>query len=1459
MINDEPQMPADNSTSSSSTLHGVINYIDDRSVSGWCLDIANSERKVALEVIHENEIIARLYADKPSSQLKTRGIGDGRYGFEWTAQNHAVDMNKISIRIAGSGSFLALSVEADHRHISQKIRIEMIESSGILGWVDTSDNSNDHSIQLYLDDHLVASSPIAISRDDVIEAGYPNSCKGFHIPVPEQCFNVSADRIRLSVDTLGLSRGLTDIDLPFVVENNATFYIHNGELNGWYEFQEDQQREVELRIFDNNTHIKSINLSSAEQGKKIVSFSCNLATVLEVACDHNLTVNVAGTRTRLRNRSGQLIEDWKEVARGKIERWDHNIIKGWAFSIEGPDAPSKISLYDGDELITTCQTVISRPDTNKHFGIGGTHGFELVFPASLYDNVKRRLSVKVEDVQLPWAEGNGFTLTPEDLAKIPARDRYQGKLEVASSGQITGWAFDRKRPETPVELIVEIDDQPAEVIKASRFQARLRSDVRSGHHAFTHAFRPKHMNGKTRKIAVRVVGAQYELPGSPARVLFPLIDYFGTLSDNQRRTTFSQPLPFTSPVFPTDVADSIVGDVLISIIVLNWNGDHVLRPFLNSLLDISWKYSYELIIVDHGSEDSSLGLISEYANQLPIKLIARGANYSFSASNNRAAAEAKGNYLVIANNDLIMLHDCFASMVKLLQDETLGVIGVKLLEPVAAGGAENWDYVAHHQGIRLRTTQLPGTDVPYYGPVELHEQTDANLAGVYRVPAVTGALFMCRTADYHAVGGFDEGYIYGMEDVDFCFSIQASLGKAIVCDTRCVALHNRSATRDSKLDTDTSRKRYSAKIHNENRTRYVRRYGRAMARRVLQTLARGDMELRSTPLRVTFIVTEAFMATAAGDFFTAVELADACRDLFGWEVMFATMQTYSLPGTDVVIVMRHDYHIEKVTDLNPGAIVVAWVRNRVDQWLEAPHFLSYHIMFASSSKAADVIKKATGRNTVLLPIATNAKRFKPLPASSAHSSDVVFTGNYWGAERESIGLQDIAEYDFAIYGHKWDQRPEWAKHWRGAVPYPALPEIYSSSKVVLDDSHPVTREWDSLNSRVFDALGCGKLVLTNCEGGAKDVFPNLLPSFQTADELRNLIQHFLSNPEEREQLAAKLHHEVLEKHTYHSRAKTLQETITGFINNSIRFAIKIGVPRNEERDQWGDYHFAKGLQRAIEDAGHIARIDILPDWYSGLSATDEVVIVMRGLSQYQPQPTAINLAWIISHPDDISISELKKYDHVFVASSTYTEWLSRSLGDRVSTLLQCTDPNVFFKDSEESPAVRDVIFVGNSRGQQREVVQYAVESGIDFEIYGGMWEGLAPHGMVKGTYIPNSSLRKYYSTAKIVLNDHWPDMREHGFISNRVFDAGACGAVIISDEMAELGELFGESVAQYSSAESLREITLELLNDDARRKKMGNQMRTMISKHHTFAARAREIISIIKHIDPRLIPQKEES
>jgi len=102
-----------------------------------------------------------------------------------------------------------------------------------------------------------------------------------------------------------------------------------------------------------------------------------------------------------------------------------------------------------------------------------------------------------------------------------------------------------------------------------------------------------------------------------------------------------------------------------------------------------------------------------------------------------------------------------------------------------------------------------------------------------------------------------------------------------------------------------------------------------------------------------------------------------------------------------------------------------------------------------------------------------------------------------------------------------------------------------------------------------------------------------------------------------------------------------------------------------------------------------------------------------------------------------------------------------------------------------------------------------------------------------------------YSSAGIVLNDHWQDMREHGYISNRVYDALACGTLVLSDEVPGLAERFGDAVVCFSSPEQLHEQIDRLLADPQECRRRGELGRELVLERHTFAHRVDELLAML--------------
>lgn len=298
---------------------------------------------------------------------------------------------------------------------------------------------------------------------------------------------------------------------------------------------------------------------------------------------------------------------------------------------------------------------------------------------------------------------------------------------------------------------------------------------------------------------------------------------------------------------------------------------------------------------------------------------------------------------------------------------------------------------------------------------------------------------------------------------------------------------------------------------------------------------------------------------------------------------------------------------------------------------------------------------------------------------------------------------------------------------------------------------------------------------------------------------------------------------------------------------ALAFAIKIGVPDRSLR-HWGDIYYAECLAKALVRVGHSCRIDYLNEW--GNDDLDiDVVIHLKGLSEYFPKPWNVNILWMLNHPSLHTREELERYDAVCVASRSHAEHLRGQLDVPVHTLEQATDPEHF----RPIPGVEkefDLIFVGNNNGtgrlDMRQIVADLLPTRHRLAVWGDGWEGLLPDGVWKGKFVPWERLPEVYARARIVLNDHQPEMREYGFVNNRTFDALACGAAVVSDDVKGLRNQLG--LHTYRSRQELHRQIDEILSAGAdadsgvRREKILNSF--------TFERRVEEIGQLLVGLDP---------
>ncbi|WP_295592752.1 glycosyltransferase [uncultured Methanobrevibacter sp.] len=307
------------------------------------------------------------------------------------------------------------------------------------------------------------------------------------------------------------------------------------------------------------------------------------------------------------------------------------------------------------------------------------------------------------------------------------------------------------------------------------------------------------------------------------------------------------------------------------------------------------------------------------------------------------------------------------------------------------------------------------------------------------------------------------------------------------------------------------------------------------------------------------------------------------------------------------------------------------------------------------------------------------------------------------------------------------------------------------------------------------------------------------------------------------------------------------EILNKIINNDYsNLTIAIKSPHPKGTEHWGDLFFSIALKKSFEKLGFNVLIQEREHWYDENEI--DIAFVLRGLVDYNPDYSNINIMWNISHPDMISIEEYEKYDYIFISSEKYANKIKNKVDTNVSSLLQCTDPEVFYPEFDESIA-NEILFVGVTRGVYREIIKDTLKTNHDISIYGRGWEDYVNEKYIKGLFIPNNELHKYYSSCKILLNDHWEDMREEDFPSNRLFDALACGTFVISDKISSADTLFEGSIVTYDTVGDLNKKINYYLTHEDERIKIAEKGREIVLENHTFDKRVSEILSFLKKVN----------
>jgi GT2 family glycosyltransferase len=204
------------------------------------------------------------------------------------------------------------------------------------------------------------------------------------------------------------------------------------------------------------------------------------------------------------------------------------------------------------------------------------------------------------------------------------------------------------------------------------------------------------------------------------------------------------------------------------VIIVNWNGKHLLKGCLDSVLANN---PSEIIMVDNASTEGSIEFVRKHYPT--VKVIVNHLNLGFAMANNIGAAQAKGDCLVFLNNDTIVTDDWLNNLLEPFKDDIVGAVGSKLLfydKPAQINSV----------GIFVSTLGFNGSLGDGRPKHEFNEQI--------RLFAPSGGSFAIRKNLYDAIGGFNESFFMYEEDTELGFKIHYA-GYNVVLAPKSIAYH----------------------------------------------------------------------------------------------------------------------------------------------------------------------------------------------------------------------------------------------------------------------------------------------------------------------------------------------------------------------------------------------------------------------------------------------------------------------------------------------------------------------------------------------------------------------------------------------------------------------------------------------------------------------------------------------
>jgi GT2 family glycosyltransferase len=217
---------------------------------------------------------------------------------------------------------------------------------------------------------------------------------------------------------------------------------------------------------------------------------------------------------------------------------------------------------------------------------------------------------------------------------------------------------------------------------------------------------------------------------------------------------------------------------LVTIIVLNWNGESLIRECLNSLKNTDYD-NFEILVIDNASTDRSVDILNKIDG---IKVVKNSRNIGFAAGNNAGVKMARGDYIVTLNNDVIVEPAWLKDPIATLEgDNTVGIISCRQMDYFHRDTID----VLFYAPTRFLLMQCVGRG-EQYGTKPAHSQKGLVLGA-------SGAAAIYRKKMIEEIGAFEESFFAYHEESDLYFRAFFAGWKCVYVPS-AIVYHKRSAS-----------------------------------------------------------------------------------------------------------------------------------------------------------------------------------------------------------------------------------------------------------------------------------------------------------------------------------------------------------------------------------------------------------------------------------------------------------------------------------------------------------------------------------------------------------------------------------------------------------------------------------------------------------------------------------------